>query len=72
LTGTDSEPWRHQVSELPPIKPIVTEYQLSRFVERIFSIVETCRLQKRNTYDYLVQAIKAKFSGKSAPSLLEP
>jgi transposase len=30
LSGTDSEPLRHQVWELPPIKPIVTEYQQHR------------------------------------------
>ena len=27
LSGDDPKPWRHQVSELPPIKPVVTEYQ---------------------------------------------
>ena len=27
LSGDDPTPWRHQVMELPPIKPIVTEYQ---------------------------------------------
>jgi transposase len=25
LAGDDSQPWRHQVIELPPIKPVVTE-----------------------------------------------
>ena len=30
LSGCDSEPLRHQVYELPVIKPIVTEYQLHR------------------------------------------
>ncbi|MCP3885199.1 MAG: IS66 family transposase [Propionibacteriaceae bacterium] len=30
LTGTDPEPLRHQVWELPPIKPLVTEYQRHR------------------------------------------
>ena len=30
LTGIDLEPLRHQVWELPEIKPIVTEYQLHR------------------------------------------
>lgn len=44
----------------------------SRFVERIFSVVETCRLQKRNCYDYLVNAVTAKMAGKSAPNLLDP
>lgn len=28
LTGDDLEPQRHQVTELPPIKPVVTEYRL--------------------------------------------
>jgi transposase len=28
LTGSDPAPLRHQVTELPPIKPTVTEYQL--------------------------------------------
>jgi transposase len=27
LSGDDPKPWRHQVIEIPPIKPIVTEYQ---------------------------------------------
>lgn len=27
LSGDDPKPWRHQVIELPPIKPVVTEYQ---------------------------------------------
>ena len=30
LEGTDAEPIRHQVWDLPPIKPIVTEYQQHR------------------------------------------
>src|SRR5580698_9067140 len=32
LTGADPEPLRHQVWELPEIKPIVTEYQQHRLV----------------------------------------
>ena len=27
LSGDDPKPWRHQVLEIPPIKPVVTEYQ---------------------------------------------
>ena len=27
LSGDDPKPWRHQVIELPPIQPVVTEYQ---------------------------------------------
>ena len=30
LSGDDPEPWRHQVWELPEIKPLVTEYQRHR------------------------------------------
>jgi len=30
LSGSDSEPWRHQVWDLPEIKPLVTEYQRHR------------------------------------------
>jgi transposase len=30
LTGTDPQPLRHQVLELPPFRPTVTEYQLHR------------------------------------------
>jgi transposase len=44
----------------------------SRFVERIFSIIETCRLRNRNSYAYLVEAITAKISNKPAPNLLDP
>jgi len=28
LTGTDPAPWRHQVTEVPLVTPVVTEYQL--------------------------------------------
>jgi transposase len=30
LTGDDPEPLRHQVTELPPVAPVVTEYRLHR------------------------------------------
>ena len=32
LAGEDSKPWRHQVFEMPPIKPVVTEYQWHQLV----------------------------------------
>jgi transposase len=32
LAGTDAEPWRHQVWELPEIRPMVTEYQRHRLI----------------------------------------
>jgi transposase len=32
LHGEDPQPQRHQVTEIPPVKPVVTEYQLHRLV----------------------------------------
>src|SRR5215471_16497452 len=32
LSGEDPTPWRHQVIEIPPIKPVVTEYQWHQLV----------------------------------------
>jgi transposase len=32
LQGEDPQPQRHQVTEIPPVKPVVTEYQLPRLV----------------------------------------
>src|SRR5437899_3377524 len=32
LSGGDPKPWRHQVIEIPPIKPRVTEYQWDQLV----------------------------------------
>ncbi len=42
----------------------------SRFVERLLSVSETCRLQNRNAYQYLIEAMEAHFAGRPAPSLL--
>jgi transposase len=42
----------------------------SRYLERILTISETCRLQGRNAYQYLLEAMEAKFTGQAAPSLL--
>jgi transposase len=42
----------------------------SRYLERLLSVSETCRQQRRNAYEYLVEAMEAKFSGLPAPSLL--
>ncbi len=41
-----------------------------RFVERMLSVVQTLRLQKRPVLDYLVRAIEAHRSGLPAPQLL--
>jgi transposase len=32
LQGADPQPQRHQVTEIPPVEPVVTEYQLHRLV----------------------------------------
>jgi transposase len=32
LQGEDRQPQRHQVTEIPPVKPVVTEYQLQQLV----------------------------------------
>lgn len=42
----------------------------SRYLERILTVSETCRMQNRNAYQYLIEALQAKFSQKPAPSLL--
>lgn len=42
----------------------------SRFVETILTVVETCRLQSRNSFDYLTTAMTAHFAGQPTPSLL--
>ncbi len=42
----------------------------SRYLERLLSVSETCRLQERNTYQYLVEAMESLFAGRPAPSLL--
>ena len=42
----------------------------SRFVERLLTAVETCRRQQRNVFSWLVEAVEARFAGKTTPSLL--
>jgi transposase len=42
----------------------------SRFVERILSVVATCRQQDRNVWDYLTDCHRAALAGHRAPSLL--
>ena len=32
LSGDDASPFRHQVSEIPPIKPVITEYQWHQLI----------------------------------------
>jgi transposase len=42
----------------------------SRFVETMLTVLETCRLQKRPVFDYLVEALQAHCAGRETPSLL--
>jgi transposase len=42
----------------------------SRFVERILTVVATCRQQKRDVLDYLTRCYQAHRDGQPAPSLL--
>jgi len=41
-----------------------------RFVERILTVVQTCRLRRRQTVEFLTQAVQAHRSGKTPASLL--
>lgn len=42
----------------------------SRFVERLLTVIETCRRQSRNVFSWLVEAVQANYSGQHTPSLL--
>jgi len=42
----------------------------SRFVETMLTVIETCRQQHRNTFEYLTTAVQAHLLGQPAPSLL--
>jgi transposase len=42
----------------------------SRFVERMLSVIETCRQQKRDVFAWMVDAVQAHLAHRSAPSLL--
>jgi hypothetical protein len=42
----------------------------SRFVERMLTVIETCRRQKRDVFSWLAEAVQAHFQGHDGPSLL--
>lgn len=44
----------------------------SRFVERMLTITETCRRNKRDLVSYLTKVIEARMLDRPAPPLLEP
>jgi transposase len=41
-----------------------------RFVERILTVVQTCRLRSRNSLEYITEAVQTHRQGLSCPSLL--
>jgi transposase len=43
-----------------------------RFVERILTVVQTCRLQNKSVLDYLHDAVRAHRAGEACPKLLPP
>ena len=42
----------------------------SRFIERMLTVSETCRLQNRSVFTFLTEAVEAHFNATTAPSLL--
>ena len=42
----------------------------SRYLERILTVSETCRLQNRNAYEYLIQSMNSLFNRTAPPTLL--
>jgi transposase len=42
----------------------------SRFVERLLTVIETCRRQSRNVYSWLVESVQAHIQQQPTPSLL--
>lgn len=42
----------------------------SRFVETMLTVVETCRQQQRNCFEFLIASLQAHFASQPAPKLL--
>jgi transposase len=42
----------------------------SRFVERVLSVVATCRLQGRNVLEFLTDCFRAQVEGRPVPALV--
>jgi transposase len=42
----------------------------SRFLETMLTVIETCRQQHRNVFQYLTTAVQSHLAGQSAPSLV--
>jgi transposase len=66
LSGEDASPFRHQVIELPPIKPIITEYQWHQLVCAACGVITRAPWPKgvpSGTYGPRVHATVALWSG---------
>jgi transposase len=66
LQGDDPQPQRHQVTEIPPLKSVVTEYQLHRLVCPLCSAVTRAELPTgvpNGGFGPRVQAITALCTG---------
>jgi transposase len=44
----------------------------SRFVERLLTVIETCRRAGRNAFAWLTEAVQAHLGGQPTPPLLAP
>ena len=42
----------------------------SRFVERMLTVIETCRRQQRNVFAWMTETVAARHHGRPTPSLL--
>jgi transposase len=42
----------------------------SEFVERLLTVIETCRRQSRNVFSWLIATVQAHYTGQYVPSLL--
>ena len=66
LSGDDPKPWRHQVIEIPPITPVVTEYQWHQLVCAACGAVTRSSWPRgvpSGTYGPRVQATVALYTG---------
>jgi transposase len=66
LQGADPQPQRHQVTEIPRVKPVVTEYQLHRLVCPVCGAATRAELPtgvRRGGFGPRVQAVTALCTG---------
>ena len=63
-----ASPWENRYIEENRLK--LYSVQESRFVERMLTVVATCRQQGGNVSDYLTSCFEASRRGQAIPSLL--